>query len=54
VGHNISLQNGEAYNETKYNMLLDVHRNVTSLFTRYQPGALLVPTFGNNDFKYYW
>jgi hypothetical protein len=54
VGHTYSQNVNGNFSQELYQTLLDVHLNFSILAAQYLPNALVLPTFGNNDFKFHY
>ena len=54
VGHKVSIELNEPDNPVLYQLLKDSHREVMNLINKYLPTAIIVPTLGNNDYKYHY
>ena len=54
VGHEIPIELNEPDSPFFYNLLLEVHSNISSYISEHLPNTLIIPSFGNNDFKYHY
>ena len=60
VGHKIASYKFEGdddfhpYNPYLFSKLLKAHSNFTMYVAKYLPNTLILPSFGNNDFKYHY
>ena len=54
VGHTFSQDVKGNFSEKLYETLLQVHQNFSILAAKYLPNTVVLPTFGNNDFKYHY
>lgn len=54
VGHTFSQEPASNYSEKLYETLMEVHRNFSVLTAKYLPNTLVLPSFGNNDFKFHY
>jgi hypothetical protein len=54
VGHTFSQDVKANFSEKLYETLLEVHQNFSILAAKYLPNTIVLPTFGNNDFKFHY
>ena len=52
VGHTYAQDVKGNYSQKLYDTLMEVHKNFSLLAAQYLPKAIVLPTLGNNDFKY--
>lgn len=54
VGHEIPIELNEPDNSYYYQLLTEIHSNVSKHIAEHLPNTLIIPSFGNNDFKYHY
>ena len=54
VGHTYSQDVKGNFSEKLYETLMQVHQNFSILAAKYLPNTIVLPTFGNNDFKFHY
>ena len=52
IGHGLSQDLDGNYSAKTYETLLQVHTNFSNLAAKYIPNTIILPTIGNNDFRY--
>ena len=54
IGHSMPIEPEDPDQPELYQMLLDVHDQVNDLIAKHLPNTLILPTMGNNDYKYHY
>ena len=50
IAHFTNNDREETYDPQKYTTLMEVHTNLSTMIQKHMGDALVIPTFGNNDF----
>jgi hypothetical protein len=54
ISHNLPLETSVVFNASYYDEMMLTHVKVISLISSYFPKAVLIPTFGNNDYIFHY
>lgn len=54
VGHKLCVEPDEEPNPELYEQLKQVHSEIADYIVKYLPDTLVLPTLGNNDYKYHY
>ena len=54
IAHKIAIEVGEQDKPELYEILKRIHQEIIAMAVRYLPNTILIPTLGNNDYKYHY
>lgn len=54
IGHMLSIEPNEEESPELYAKLQEVHAQIADYAAKYLPDAVILPTLGNNDYRYHY